>query len=72
MTSQTIQQDAYHNFIIHIRSPVTRMNYESQLKRYLEYNNTESYDDLLFERDTKQIQDRIETFLWHIQNPESN
>ena len=70
--SQTlpVQSSAYRNFLIHIRNPLTKAPYVSRLKRYLQYCQTDSYDDLLYGGDIKQIQARIEDFLIHIQNPD--
>ena len=67
---QTLQSSAYRNFLIHIRNPLTKAPYVSRLKRYLQYCQTDNYDDLLYDGNIKQIQARIEDFLIHIQNPD--
>ena len=67
---QTLQSSAYRNFLIHIRNPTTRAAYVSRLRKYLQYCQTDSYDDLLYNGNIKQIQERIEDFLIHIQNPD--
>ena len=70
MTEQTLQSHAYRNFLIHIRNSQTRTNYEGRLRKYLQYCQTDSYDDLLYGADIQKIQGRIEDFLVHIQNPD--
>ena len=70
MPSQTLQSGAYRNFLIHIRNSQTRTNYEGRLRKYLQYCQTDNYDDLLYGGDIQKIQERIEDFLVHIQNPD--
>src|SRR5262245_12032747 len=69
---QQILSAAERNFVIRIRAPATLSLYRGLLKRFLEYNQLESYDDLLFDGDCKLIQDRVETFLYHIGNPDNH
>jgi hypothetical protein len=68
--TETVLSNAYRNFLIHIRNPTTRAAYVSRLRKYLQYCQTDSYDDLLYDGNIKQIQERIEDFLIHIQNPD--
>src|SRR5262245_8452741 len=68
--TEQILSKAEHNLVIHCHNHYTLRVYRLRVNQFLKYNQVESYDDLLFNGDMKLIQDRLETFLYHIQNPE--
>ena len=70
MTRQQLyvyEGQTYQNFIKYVPNAVTRKNYLSRLKKYIDYCQVESIDELLYNGDIKLIQERITDFLIHIQ-----
>jgi integrase len=68
LTDQQLQSNAFNNFIIHIRSPHTKIIYISALDKFKIYCQVDDYQDLLFNEDPKRIQSLISDFLIHYQN----
>ncbi len=57
-------------FLEALGSPVTRENYKYQLDRFMEWNKTKDYDDLL-KADDKSIQRNLEDYLVHLKSKNS-
>jgi integrase len=66
-SGEQVLSDAYYNFIIRIPNAATRENYVCRLRKFLEYCQLDSYDQLLYNGDTKLIQTRIVDYLIHVQ-----
>jgi hypothetical protein len=58
MTEQ-IHSNAKTNFDIHLNNAITKRNYVSRMKKFMEYCQVESYDELLFGNNPKIIQSKI-------------
>ena len=65
MSILQVQGDAFRNFLFYIRSEVTKQDYISRFKIFMQYCRVENADELLYE-DHKRIQSLITDYLVHL------